>query len=119
MAKQTNYLKLQLVEGVIENSQKLVKDWISDSNINLTLIDAAVEELFNGAVFHEIITGDGAENVFTITHSKNRLTVSVDVFDNDTGKQVYPEITLIDYNSVTVTFLFPVPLGRKYDVIIS
>lgn len=68
---------------------------------------------YNGAnwdvesyIYSELI-GNGALTIFTITHNLNNVSVDVKITEESSGADVGGEITIIDENSITVSFDTP------------
>jgi hypothetical protein len=59
--------------------------------------------------------GDGTNTSFTINHNLAKADVSVVVFENATNNQVYPDVSVTNNNSCTVSFV-TAPTSSQYRV---
>jgi hypothetical protein len=124
MADSTTHLGLATINRSTEAATTLVGTWIDTINDvnggNMTKIDAAYGKLMTeGSAYKTSITGDGAKTAFSITHNKNTAQPSVTVYDVSAGSVIYPEVVSLNTSQVSVRFLYPVPVGRVYNVTVS
>lgn len=61
--------------------------------------------------------GDGSNTSFTIAHLLNDDGLFVNVYENATDYIVYPDITYVDANTLTVTFV-DAPTTNAYNVVV-
>jgi hypothetical protein len=62
--------------------------------------------------------GNGSDTTLTVTHSLNVTGVVVQVFNVSTGALVNCDITIIDANSLSLTFL-AAPSSNQYRVVVE
>ena len=112
------YTKTQIDEAlglVVPTTTKINGKELS-SDINLTADDLGVSSLGKYA----INIGNGTNNSFTITHNlgvSNVLDIVVSIYEVSTKAQVYTDITIIDSNSLTVSFT-EIPTSNQYRIVI-
>ncbi len=70
----------------------------------------------SGLPTHTQLIGNGSDKAITVTHNLN-AQITCQVFDVSSGELVYPDIHLIDSNSLTVTFA-SAPSTSAYRIII-
>ena len=64
---------------------------------------------------HSTLVGDGTTVTFSVVHSLNTLAVAFSVRDVSTGEFVYPTVSSVDVNTISVTFALA-PTTNQYSV---
>jgi len=93
----------------------------SGANSNLTASYALTASFFSGMLLTGSFTkliGDGINNTFTVVHNLNTTNLLFSMYDVGTLQIVYPNISILNVNSVIVKF-FSVPTTNEFSLTIS
>jgi len=114
-------LRIDIEEGEVNNDTtwKLITPDGSDIIVGTTTLNfSRVTNIQPEIKVADTIEGNGTTTTFTIVHNLGTTDVKITVLNIATGATVWTDTSIVDENSITVSFAVAPPVGRNYRVIV-
>jgi predicted nucleic acid-binding Zn-ribbon protein len=116
-----NIVQLQSDVSTIKGQITTIQGNITTINAEILTINSEIatinQAISNLPTKFTANIGNGVDTDYVVTHNKNTLAIISQVFDNNTGEAVYPDIIRSSVNTVTIRF-GSVPSSNAYSVVI-
>jgi septal ring factor EnvC (AmiA/AmiB activator) len=110
--------RVDTIEATVSTLESEVISLESDIEDFYARIDANDASIAANAKGYYSLTGDGSTTAFTITHNRNQELVIVQVYTATTKEMVQTDITLLNNNQISVSFLLAPTAADSYLIVI-